>query len=347
MFTVPKMAWKIYSIVAAFLIFNMPTAFSDQDVCPTRKDNPIGQTCQKACTQDQDCTKNKLKCLCDGNCGMSCIRSRNSCPWPVTIENAKTTLNQKTKNFGDEMTVRCHPGYQMANGQEMAHSRCQGDKKWSVTAPCEEISPCGNPPGIKDGSYVKYGNSVKGVSVRYLCNPGFILEGQEVTECLENNTWTNPAPICKKMYCPPPPEINEGILVAVKKMEYEVSEVIYYMCKKNFLMDGLHSSTCLANGQWSEAPACRARCKVPVQRSRVIYKDRKVWVTEIEEGLVHHGETVTFFCRNSTQACSFTASSKCFDSTLPLPDCYEEPTWVQHNIFPWKLVSEIALCQDM
>ncbi|XP_018428418.1 PREDICTED: beta-2-glycoprotein 1-like, partial [Nanorana parkeri] len=257
------------------------------DVCPTRKGNPIGQTCQKACIQDQECTKNRPKCLCDGECGTSCIKPRNSCLWPVNIENANTTLNQKTKNFGDHMTVGCHPGFKMANGQEVALSRCQGDKKWSVTAPCEEI------------------------------------------------------------YCPPPPEINEGILVAVKKIEYEVSEVIYYMCKKNFLMDGSHSATCLANGQWSECPACRARCKVPVQRSRVIYKGRKVWVTEIEEGLVHHGETVTFFCQNTTRACSYTASSKCYDSVLPVPDCYKEPTWVKQNIFTWKLVSEIALCQDL
>ncbi|XP_077313548.1 beta-2-glycoprotein 1-like [Lithobates pipiens] len=349
MFTVPKMVWKLYSTVAALLILNVSAVFSDQDVsdvCPTRKNNLIGQTCQKACIQDQECTKKKAKCLCDGDCGMSCIKPRNSCPWPVTIENANTSLNQNMKNFGDHMTVRCNPGFKMANGQEMAHSRCQGDKKWSVTAPCEAISLCGDPPVIVDGSFVKYGNPVTGIRAQYICSSGFRLEGQDVTECLENNTWTNAAPLCQKIYCPPPPEINEGILVAVKKREYEISEVVYYMCKRNFIIDGSYSITCLANGQWSEGPACRARCKVPVQRSRVIYKGRKVWVTEIEEGLVHHAETVTFFCRNTTQACSYTASSKCYDSVLSPPNCYEEPTWVQHNIFPWKIVSEIASCHD-
>ncbi|XP_068097413.1 beta-2-glycoprotein 1-like [Hyperolius riggenbachi] len=346
-----RMDLKRNFAIAVLLVLYMPAVFNEQDVpddCPTRKENPKGQTCQKACAQDQDCPRKKQRCLCDGECGMSCITARSTCPWPVTIDNADTALIQETKNFGDQMTVRCQPGFKMASGLEMAHSRCQGDKKWSVTASCDAVSPCGDPPGIDNGYLGKDGNAVKGLTAQYKCNRGFRLEGPEVIECLQNQTWSwsNPVPVCKKIYCPPPPEIKEGILVAVKKQEYEISEVTYYMCKRNFLMDGSHSITCLDNGQWSEPPACRARCKVPVQRSKVIYKGRKVWVTEIEEGLVHHSETVDFFCKNATEACSYTAATKCFDGVLPLPDCYEEPTWVQYHIFPKKLVSEIAECQE-
>ncbi|XP_066461866.1 beta-2-glycoprotein 1-like [Eleutherodactylus coqui] len=343
------MAWKIYFIMV-FIPMAALCVFGDEDftdLCSTRRQNPIDHTCQKACTKDQDCPKKKLKCLCDGECGMSCVTPRSSCPWPVVLENANVTLMQETWNFGDQMLVRCHPGFKMANGQEMAQSRCQGDKKWSVPAPCDVVSTCDNPPSLENGYFIKNGHLIQGALVQYRCNPGYILEGPIFTECLENKAWSKNAPKCKKVYCPPPPEIKEGILVAVKKAEYEVSEVIYYMCKRNFFRDGPHSVTCMANGQWSDGPACRARCKVPVQRSQVIYRDQKVWVTEIDEGLVHHSENVGFFCRNKTQACSYTASSQCFDGELKPPECYEEPTWVQYNFFFKKVVSEISSCQEL
>ncbi|XP_069804162.1 beta-2-glycoprotein 1-like isoform X2 [Dendropsophus ebraccatus] len=318
-----------------------------KDLCPTRTNNPIGHTCQRTCTKDQDCPRKRLKCLCDGECGMSCITPRSSCPWPVVLENANVSLKQETWIFGDQMLVRCHPGFKMANGQEMAPSRCQGDKKWSVTAPCDVVSPCNDPPSTENGYFVKNGPFIEGAVVEYKCDAGYRLEGHVFSECLENKTWSNNPPICIKVYCLPPPEIKEGILVAVKKAEYEVSEVIYYMCKRNFFMDGSHSVTCMENGQWSDGPACRARCKVPVVRSQVIYRGQKVWASEIEEGLVHHSETVNFFCRNKTQACSYTASSQCFDGVLRPPECYTEPTWIQYNFFFKNIVSEIPSCQEV
>ncbi|XP_040290674.1 beta-2-glycoprotein 1-like isoform X2 [Bufo bufo] len=286
MLTFQKMAWKIYFILVFIpIIFHCVIGDQDfTDLCPARTENPVRHTCQKACTKDQVCPKKRLKCLCDGECGMSCV------------------------------------------------------------AP---VSTCNEPPSIENGYFVKNGHLIEGVLVKYTCNPGYRLEGSAFTECLGNKTWSNYAPTCRKLYCPPPLEIKEGILVAVKKAEYEVSEVIYYMCKRNFFMDGSHSVTCMENGQWSDGPACRARCNVPVTRSQVIYQGRKVWVTEIDEGLVHHSENVNFFCRNKTQACSFTASSQCFDGVLKPPECYEEPTWVQYTFFSKNLVSEISLCQEL
>ncbi|OCT73193.1 hypothetical protein XELAEV_18036172mg [Xenopus laevis] len=198
------------------------------NLCPTRKENPVGQTSQKAYTQHGDCA-GKHKRLCDGDCGMSCI-----------LENAKTRLAKESKNFGDEMSVTCQSGFKMATGQEMALSRCQGDRKWSLTAACDET------------------------------------------------------------FCPPPPEIKDGYLVAVKKQEYEVSEVIYYLCQKTFYLD--------------------VQCKIPAKRSRVLYNGKKLWITEIPEALVTHSEEVKFFCRNKNQQCSYPAPSRCFDGVLTLPE---------------------------
>lgn len=59
--------------------------------------------------------------------------------------------------------------------------------------------------------------------------------------------------------CPPPMEVERGHLVAVQRTEYDVGDTIYYLCKKNFLLDGPNQVTCLSNGTWSAEPACRGK----------------------------------------------------------------------------------------
>ncbi|XP_069056770.1 beta-2-glycoprotein 1-like isoform X1 [Pleurodeles waltl] len=319
------------------------------ETCPPRREDLTagrGQTCLRSCLQDRDCS-GKRRCMCDGDCGMSCVLPARSCPWPLTLENADTSLVTQSKFFGAQMKVDCHSGFKMADGEDAALIRCQGDRKWSQAMPCEEdlnaSASCDPPERIESGFYNGFSFRV-GSSVQYFCKEGYALEGSAVRTCQENLTWSPAAPACRQLFCPPPDEITNGYLVAVEKLQYRVYEVIYYLCKRNFFLDGPNKVSCQANGQWSALPACRDRCKITAQRSRVLYKGKKLWITEIPEGLVHHLETVTFFCRNQTSSCSYKVPSRCFDGKLPLPACYDEPTVLQYHFFPKKVVSEIAAC---
>ncbi|KAM4650681.1 beta-2-glycoprotein 1-like isoform 2-T2 [Discoglossus pictus] len=341
---------RINFFVVFIVILYIRVVYNDQDfqdACPIRMENPKGQTCQKACKQDRDCTARR-RCLCDGVCGLSCV-SRRSCPWPVNFDNANTSLLNETWKFGDQLQVGCHAGYKMADGNHTALSRCQGDGKWSLVASCDAIpdsvASCDPPPTIENGYITEQVSAFwVGNSVQYECNFGFELEGHVVSECLEDSTWSHPAPTCRQIFCPPPPEIKDGRLIAVTKTEYPVSEEIYYLCNKNFYLDGSNSVSCEANGKWSAIPACRDRCKIPAERSRIVYNGKKLWGYEIPESMVHHSEIVTFFCRSKGETCSYSASSQCFDGVLPLPECYEEPTWIQYNFFTKRVVSEIQAC---
>jgi hypothetical protein len=42
--------------------------------CGKRKRNIEHRKCQRQCVTDEDCRGSKRKCLCDGECGLSCIR---------------------------------------------------------------------------------------------------------------------------------------------------------------------------------------------------------------------------------------------------------------------------------
>uniref|UniRef100_A0A673M848 Beta-2-glycoprotein 1 n=1 Tax=Sinocyclocheilus rhinocerous TaxID=307959 RepID=A0A673M848_9TELE len=272
--------------------------------CPERiLGNERRQTCPKKCQQDKDCG-NKRQCLCDGQCGLSCVAPGRMCPWPLPPgKNFDVALLSPSPSFSALLEVRCKPGFAMHNGLDSTIRRCQGDRQWS---------------------------------------------GDE--------------PVCTGVVCPPPKEVERGHLVAVQRTEYEVGDTIYYLCKKNVLLDGPNQVTCLPNGTWSAEPVWNvlvstsfsspflplsfrsARCPVPAQRSRVIVGGVKRWPYDLTDGVVAHGENVTFFCKHPEKLCSFTATEVCVDGALKQPSCYLDPTWLQFKLFPHRLVSEIDPC---
>lgn len=247
----------------------------------------------------------------------------------------------------------------MHNGLDATIRRCQGDRQWSGDEPVCTASPggslaaepvlvpevsCSLPDDDDDDLLSVQGSAAVGSTIQYQCASGSVLIGNSENICYENQTWQYPHPICRRVVCPPPKEVDRGHLVAVQRTEYEVGDTIYYLCKKTFLLDGPNQVTCLPNGTWSAEPACRARCPVPAQRSRVIVGGLKRWPYDLTDGVVAHGENVTFFCKHPDKLCSFTATGLCIDGQLTAPSCFLDPTWLQFKLFPHRLVSEIDAC---
>ncbi|KAM9852647.1 beta-2-glycoprotein 1-like [Aulostomus maculatus] len=312
------------------------------------------RACPRPCKADGDCGV-KRQCLCDGQCGLSCVAPGRVCLWPLPpSDNAVVRLLSPTPTFSALLEVRCKPGFTLPNGLDATIRRCQGDRQWSGDEPiCTEAqSPdaitartCPLPEEVINTFSIQ-GDAAFGTSIRYSCLSGADIVGSSENFCQDNQTWQYPHPICKKVYCQPPQEVEQGYVVAVQKTEYDVGFDIHYLCKKNFQLDGPQKVTCLPNGSWSALPPyCRARCLIPAERSRVIINGLKRWAFDITDAMVRHGENVTFYCKHLDKQCSFTATQRCFDGKLKQPACYLEPTWLQYKLFPHRLVSEIEACE--
>ncbi|RXN28160.1 beta-2-glyco 1-like protein [Labeo rohita] len=328
------------SLLCVWALSSLSAASVDViEQCPERiLGNERRQTCPKKCQQDKECG-NKRQCLCDGQCGLSCVAPGRMCPWPLPPgNNFDVALLSPSPSFSALLEVRCKPGFTMHNGLDTTIRRCQGDRQWSGDEPVCTASSGGGlaaepvlVPEVScslpddDDLLSVQGSASVGSTIRYHCSSGSVLIGNSVV-------------------CPPPKEVERGHLVAVQRTEYEVGETIYYLCKKSFLLDGPNQVTCLPNGTWSAEPACRARCPVPAQRSRVIVGGEKRWPYDLTDGVVAHGENVTFFCKHPEKLCSFTATEVCVDGQLKQPSCYLDPTWLQFKLFPHRLVSEIDAC---
>ncbi|XP_048117223.1 beta-2-glycoprotein 1-like isoform X1 [Alosa alosa] len=232
--------------------------------------NERKRTCPKNCKQDKDCGS-KRQCLCDGQCGLSCVVPSRTCPWPMAPGNhSEAHLLSPTPSFSALLEVRCLPGYTMSNGLDAAIRRCQGDRQWSGDEPVCTALPS-PPPFVVDAGpvlscelqepdvslVIVEGEAAVGASVRYSCPTGYVLFGNSENFCHSNQTWHYPHPICQRMFCPPPAEVENGYLVAVQRKEYDVGDTIYYLCKKTFSLDGPNRVTCLSNGTWSTIPFCR------------------------------------------------------------------------------------------
>lgn len=45
-----------------------------RNICGKRKRDIEHRKCQRQCVTDDDCKGSRRKCLCDGECGLSCVR---------------------------------------------------------------------------------------------------------------------------------------------------------------------------------------------------------------------------------------------------------------------------------
>lgn len=92
----------------------------------------VGRQCSRRCRKDVPCENARKQCLCDGWCGMSCIKPDLNCVELPKIENGD--YFPKSTRFSARVVYHCDPGYYLFGSRERL---CQGDEDWSgIPAEC-------------------------------------------------------------------------------------------------------------------------------------------------------------------------------------------------------------------
>ncbi|XP_076821429.1 uncharacterized protein LOC143468237 isoform X2 [Clavelina lepadiformis] len=116
--------------------------------CPTRDLNAaaaVGRPCRKDCSSDSSQCKDGKVCLCDHECGYSCINLDNFCGIPPTISNAESfrvfrgnrnpvPATSTQFNYDDVAEYICSPGY-VKQAPAIPHY-CHGRKGWTGSTVC-------------------------------------------------------------------------------------------------------------------------------------------------------------------------------------------------------------------
>ncbi|KAM9255570.1 complement component receptor 1-like protein [Cariama cristata] len=179
--------------------------------------------------------------------------------------------------YGDRLEIMCNDGYTFKGHGNSIALRCASDGRWDPAVPeCTEEPHCPK-PDIAHGRevYKSKNDYTVGTQLRLVCDSGYVLRGQDSTECQADAAWAPPLPFCDKV-CGPPPKITNGQHSGSRTEQFPYGAEVTYSCGEGLSLVGDTSIYCTSddgvNLAWSgPAPECRVvRCPKPtVERGRM------------------------------------------------------------------------------
>ncbi|XP_072804411.1 uncharacterized protein [Vicugna pacos] len=193
-----------------------------------------------------------------------------SCVVPTRLLFASLKKSYSKQNYfpaGSTVEYECRRGYRRDQSLS-GNLTCLQDFTWSKPAEFCKKKPCPSPGEIKNGRVIIPDGILFGASISFSCDTGYRLVGADSIYCsLVENTvgWSDPLPKCQEIFCPEPPEIDNGI-IPEKQESYAYSQSVKYKCMEGFTLYGEHSIYCTVKddqGAWSgPPPECRGASQV-------------------------------------------------------------------------------------
>ncbi|XP_015258797.1 PREDICTED: sushi, von Willebrand factor type A, EGF and pentraxin domain-containing protein 1 isoform X1 [Cyprinodon variegatus] len=166
---------------------------------------------------------------------------------------------------GSKVEYFCDEGYELGGN---AVWTCLKNGEWDQpSAPrCSPVK-CPEPSLEESHLVLKNLDSEYGI-VELSCENGFVLEGANVLQCTPSLKWNDTFPVCKEVFCGPPPEVSFGA-PSNYFPQFPFGSVVTYTCIGGFTFKKGDSVSCLSNSRWSTPyPECIAvECPQPVDIS--------------------------------------------------------------------------------
>ncbi|XP_064596838.1 protein lev-9-like [Liolophura sinensis] len=262
--------WFRFGLAALVFASLCSLSKADEDEGCPRDDGTTTRHCLKRCATDADCVSSKKKCLCDGECGRSCINPNLRCRGLNTkVENGLVEIIPFNK-FGALAKYQCNDGY-ILHGK--SHRVCQGDETWKGDEPRCELNrnigdyECHTPPLVHHAQHNGAGaqNFPLGTMLRYTCNEDFTApEGSiDTAWCVGGGVWVGPNMTCAHAGCPLLPSIDFGEVEIVPPNM--IGSKAIYSCLPGYYLAGRKERTCTPDGKWDgKEPSCeRVSCGLP------------------------------------------------------------------------------------
>ncbi|XP_027393725.1 CUB and sushi domain-containing protein 2 isoform X3 [Bos indicus x Bos taurus] len=153
--------------------------------------------------------------------------------------------------YGATAIFSCNSGYTLVGSRVR---ECMANGLWSGSEVRCLAGHCGTPEPIVNGHINGENFSYRG-SVVYQCNAGFRLIGMSVRICQQDHHWSGKTPFCVPITCGHPGNPINGL---TQGSQFNLNDVVKFVCNPGYVAEGAARSQCLASGQWSDVlPTCR------------------------------------------------------------------------------------------
>uniref|UniRef100_A0A2I3HBK1 Complement receptor type 2 n=1 Tax=Nomascus leucogenys TaxID=61853 RepID=A0A2I3HBK1_NOMLE len=206
------------------------------------------------------------------------------CPHPHILRGRMVSGQKDRYTYNNTVIFACMFGFTMKGSKQI---RCNAQGTWAPSAPvCEK--ECQAPPNILNGQkedrhMVRFD---PGTSIKYSCNPGYVLVGEESIQCTSEGVWTTPVPRCKVAEC----ETTEKQLLTKPQHQF-VRPDVNSSCGEGYKLSGSVYQECQGTIPWfMEIRLCKEiTCPPPP----VIYNGTHTG-SSLED--FPYGTTVTYTC---------------------------------------------------
>ncbi|XP_039086000.1 complement receptor type 2 [Hyaena hyaena] len=206
------------------------------------------------------------------------------CPPPQILRGHISSGQKEQYSYNDTVVFACTFGFTMKGSKEI---RCNGQGAWEPLAPvCEK--GCQAPPKILNGQkedrhMVRFD---PGTSIKYSCDPGYVLVGEQTIHCTSDGVWTPTAPECKVAECEP---IEKQVFI--KPQDQFIRPDVNSSCDEGYWLGGSVYLLCRGEIPWfMERRLCEEITCTPPP---VIDNGKH---TGNISGNVPYGTTVTYTC---------------------------------------------------
>ncbi|XP_078589324.1 complement receptor type 2-like [Branchiostoma floridae x Branchiostoma japonicum] len=193
-----------------------------------------------------------LTCQADGMWSNPAPTCRlGQCPSLAAPTNGQRD-NVGVNSFQTTVTFTCNSGYQLVGASS---ATCQAGLTWSDTVPtCQPVS-CPARTAPANGAVNPTGAASYQDEVQFTCDQGYQLNGNSSATCEADGTWSASVPTCTVVQCPTLTPPTNGALTPTGTTSYNT--VVTFSCNTGYVRNGAETTTCQADGTWSNAvPTC-------------------------------------------------------------------------------------------
>ena len=182
-----------------------------------------------------------------------------------------------TMNYGAEIVVQCHEGFELVGEPRLA---CSMNRTWFPAAPTCQRVECDDPLSMpishleldvrrpEELSDAETHRFVYGTEIRFTCLIGYRRVGVPAITCNATAQWSDDSrPSCDTVYCPMPRISHGSVQTSSVNNSFAFGDSVSFRCDAGFILQGEMELFCQPNGEWSdEFPICERRSCPPAPR---------------------------------------------------------------------------------